>query len=405
MHLNQLDPYSDVDTDFHRKAEVFTAHCIFAESFDPDYITQQLSGIRAALIELGCIGDKTELYCPAVRDYIDNYKKMLEENMYPDDGLFHDDQRIETFRAVLEDMRTFMYAHPRYAKQAPILEAMQLLQCGLSLRPSEGLVTNTSGLESSDTVDTSFDASLEDFAAFEDAGGRPRAKKRRAFLAMHCCGIFGHDEGDAVYVNFCELGLWSNPLCLPLLGIQARGRVKNDPKGNRGQRSYGANPDPTDPFCLAKPVVALLRRYPPKRGSTIWSGLPLADQGTGHKYYRLLGNLMRDYAKSKGLDFRRFNLHCNRLYGPQQLAWLPEETRGDQGGWTLRAEHAGAKGAQVYYRLHFWNHAMKVRKEMHTRYTPLNHLDRHIQGIAPSLARTEKRKLRADTVKRLTSSS
>ena len=44
---------------------------------------------------------------------------------------------------------------------------------------------------------------------------------------------------------------------------------QNDLKGNRGQRSYGANPDTADTFCLAKPVVALLQRYPPKRGSTI----------------------------------------------------------------------------------------------------------------------------------------
>ena len=187
--------------------------------------TSSLSGVRACLVELGIIGDKSDLYCPAVRDAIDNYKKMIEENMYPDDGLFHDEQRIEIFRAMLTDMVAFYYASPKYGRWAPILEAMQLLQCGLSTRPSESLVTNISGLEAADVADTSFDSTyggdLEDFTLSEDARcrrGTPRSRRRRAFLAQQCVVIYGTGEGDAEYVNFCDLGHWSNPKGLPILG-------------------------------------------------------------------------------------------------------------------------------------------------------------------------------------------
>jgi hypothetical protein len=398
MQLNQLDPLRDVDVSFHRKAEVFVSHCIFEEHLAPDYIMQQLSGVRAGLIELGAITETAELFGNAAKAAIRNYKKMLEENMYPDDGLFHDDQRIEIFAAMLLDMCSFYRSHPLIRHWAAVIIPMQLLQCGLSLRPSEGLVTNTGALEPADVVDTSFDSAFAAELEEQPAPLPGRRHQRRAFLAQHCVAILGTSQEDCLYVNFCDLGSpRDNPL-LPILGIQARARVKNDLKGNRGTRSYGSNPDKADAFCLATPVINLLRRYTPRRGSTIWSGLPGAAEGQGRTYYRRLGHAMRAYAEHRDLDPRRLNLHCNRLYGPQQLALCSEETRGDQGGWTLRAEHAGAKGAQVYYRLHFWNHGMKVRADMHKRHTPLAHLDRHITGIAPSSSKAAKLQRRGEVI-------
>ena len=47
---------------------------------------------------------------------------------------------------------------------------------------------------------------------------------------------------------------------------------------------------------------------------------------------------------------------------------------------------------------------MKVLSEMHRRYIPLAHISRHIEGIAPSLSRKNKRALRHDTIKRLSPS-
>jgi len=401
MRLNQLDPIRDIDVTFHRKAEVFVSHCIFEEHLAPDYIMQQLSGVRAGLIEVGAIVSTSELFGTAAKAAIGNYKKMLEENMYPDDGLFHDEQRIEIFAEMLLDMFSFYRADPIIRGWAEILIPMQCLQCGLSLRPSEGLVTHSGALEPSEIVDTSFDASFAQQLEEQPATQPGRRHQRRAFLAQHCVAILGTRPEDCVYVNFCDLGSAGDYPLLPILGIQARARVKNDQKGNRGTRSYGSNPDKADAFCLATPVVRLLRRFPPKRGSTIWSGLPGAADGQGRTYYRRLGHAMRAYAAHRGLDPRRLNLHCNRLYGPQQLALRSEETRGDQGGWTLRAEHSGAKGAQVYYRLHFWNHGMEVRADMHKRHTPLAHLLRHTDGIAPSSSKAAKLQRREDVINAL----
>ena len=398
MWLNQLDPYSDVDASFHRKAEVFVSHCIFVEHLDPDYIMQQLSGARSGLVTNGAITDPSELFGHAAKTAISNYRKMLDENMYPGND-FHDSQRIEIFAAMLIDMCAFYRTHPTLQAWASIIIPMQLLQCGLSLRPSEGLVTNIGALEPADVVDTSFDTSfnaeLDEQTSTAPLG---RSHRRRAFLAQHCVVIFGTGQADAVYVNFCDLRTFRNELKLPILGIQARARVKNDLKGNRGTRSYGSNPDASDAFCLAKPVVRLLQQYPPRRGSTIWSGLPGAADGQGRTYYRRLALAMRAYAEFKHLDPRRLNLHCNRLYGSQQLALHSEETRGDQGGWTLSGEHSGAKGAQVYYRLHFWNHGMKVRADMHLRHTPLAHLERHVTGVAHSDSRAAKRLRRGEVL-------
>lgn len=399
MNLNQLDPFSEVDVTFHRKAEVFTSWLIFQEAFDPTYCEQYLSGVKSALVERGALAEKSDFYCAGTRTAIANYKRFLAEQMYAADGLFHDEQRIETFRAAIEDMFDFYRSDARFEKWAPLLIPMQSLQCGLSLRPSEGLVTNLKGLEACDVIDTSFDSGLEDFNRFEDGKGPQRSTHRRAFLAQHMVVIYGHGEADAEYVSVCDLQ--AHRTSKPILGIQARGRVKNDPKGNRGQRSIGSNPDPSDSFCLVRPVVELLRRYPPRRGSTIWSGLPGGELGEGRKYYRLLSLAMSAWAVERGIDHRRLNLHCNRLYGSQQLARQSEETRGDQGGWTLRAEQAGAKGAQVYYRLHFWNHAMKVRDDMHAKFIPLAHLDRHRQGIAQSLSRQDKRARRHEILGKL----
>jgi hypothetical protein len=262
---------------------------------------------------------------------------------------------------------------------------MASLNCALSLRPVEGLSTTLFALKNDDVALTT--------------------GARKSMREQHTSLIIGSNGTDAEYVPIAQLhnpqSLW-NPNNKPLLGIQARGAVKNDQAGQKGPRTCGVNPASGngDNFCLVTPVVALLQAYPPVATKPIWSGLPQAQEQQGLFYYRTMAKALHDFAVEQNLDPLRLNPHVFRLYGMVQLtaAGASEIDTANQGNWSHAANKA--KGALVYYRSSFWNHGLRLATAMHDKSTPLGHLDKYRIGlsVAPTLNRRDTINLRIVTM-------
>ena len=374
-----LNPLSTADgVSFQDKALIYACDGMLYHGFDPNYIKQLLSMVKHGLKIRGAIKEKSEFYSPSLWEVIGSYGRILDDELYEDD-CFHDSHRVELFRASLEDFLAFIARDPRYKAHAGVLSPMALINSGASLRPGESMVTTETALAAADK------------------------DKPSGFREQHVYAVYGFPdspfESDLAYVPVGALAGYVT--ALPLIGLSLRGRTKADHKGIRGSRSVATNPDPLDSFDFVKPVVAFWRKYPPKPRGPLFSGAPEAERASGRFYYRLMAAALKDYARYRGIDPKRLNPHCFRLLGHQQLtaAGCSEGVIADQGAWR-RASESGAKGALVYYRLHFWNHAWRpeVRRAMYDKSIPLAQLNRHCLGdsIAAPMAACEKRARRRE---------